>query len=162
MTHQNIPWRRAYFAGILGTLVFSVLLHFAPMVGSPRLNLPLWGGTLITLNLGAATLVGYGLEFGIGVLLARLYQSWAPRIKSSPVGRGALYGLLLWAVLMLFGLPLFGMLSPLVSHGLMLSPGIFAWHYGLSTALLFMVSLLMYGISVGYLIDTPVLKRLAG
>ncbi len=161
MAMSNPAWRRAIFAGILGTLVFSVLLHLAPMVGSPRINVPLWDGTLVTLNLRAAMIVGYVLEFGIGVLLARLYQALGPRPKASPIGRGALYGLLLWGVLMLIGLPLFGLLSPLVSHGLMLGPGLFAWHYGVSTTLLFMVSLLMYGISVGYLTDAPLLRQIA-
>lgn len=162
MGSSNTPWRRTIFVGILATLVFSLLLRLAPLVGSPRIDVPLWDGTLITLNLKAAIIVGYILEFGVGILLARLYETMAPPLKSTPLARGAVYGLLLWAVLMVAGLPLFSLVSPLVTHGLLLSPGFFAWHFGLATTLLFMVSLLMYGMTISYLLESPILRANPG
>ncbi len=158
MRSSNTPWRRAIFAGILATLVFSLLLRLAPVVGSPRIDVPLWDGTLITLNLKAAVIVGYVLEFSVGILLARLYEKMAPRVKSPRLARGAIYGLALWASLMVAGLPLFSVVSPLVTHGLLLSPGFFAWHFGLATTLLFMVSLLLYGMTVSYFLESPILR----
>ncbi len=155
---QNASWRRAVFAGLVATLVFSLLLRLAPLIGSPRIDVPLWDGTLVTLNLRAALVVGYVLEFGVGILLARLYERLTPGLKSTPLARGAVYGLALWALLMIVGLPVFSLASPLVTHGLLLSPGFFAWHFGLATTLLLLVSLLMYGITVSYLLDSPVLR----
>jgi hypothetical protein len=155
---QNASWRRAVLAGIVATLVFSLLLGLAPLIGSPRINVPLWDGTLVTLNLKAALVVGYILEFGVGILLARVYERFTPGVQSTPLARGAVYGLALWALLMTVGLPLFSVASPLVTHGLLLSPGFFAWHFGLATTLLLLVSLLMYGMTVGYLLDSSVLR----
>ncbi len=143
------------FAGILATLVFSLLLRLAPMVGSPRIDVPLWDGTLVTLNLRAAIIVGYGLEFGAGILLARLYEQLRSRLKTTPLARGAVFGMVIWAVLMVAGLPLFSVVSPLVTHGLLLSPGFFAWHFGLATTMLLLASLLMYGMTVSYLMESP-------
>lgn len=151
-------WRRPLVAGVIATLLYNVLLQFSPLVGGQTLNIALWDGTFLTLNLGLATLVGYVMEFIIGTILAVLYIRFIPQQTSHSILKtGMVFGLALWAVAMIVGLPLFDSISPLVQNGLMLSPGLFAFHLGLSATLAFLVASLGYALSISYIIERTTL-----
>lgn len=146
-------WRRSILTGIIATLLFSLFLHLAALVNGPRFNIPLWDGTLVTLNLAAATIVGYGLEFLVGIFLTALYRGLSSYLKGSAIARGLTYGAMLWIGLMVVGMPLFGAVSPLVRDGLILSPGFFALHLGISAAVVWLLALELFGTSVAVLMD---------
>ncbi|SMC04311.1 hypothetical protein SAMN00768000_1578 [Sulfobacillus thermosulfidooxidans DSM 9293] len=145
---------RAIIMGILGTILFEALVASAPMMGAPVLNVALWDGSLFTLNLRLATILGFGLELLLGTILAYIYQHWIGwRLQGPFWQKGLVFGISLWVLLMVFGLPLFDRISPLVNNGLMLAPGLFAKRFGLSTALTFLLALLAFGLSLSYFDD---------
>lgn len=156
MKHTPDPWRRALIAGVAGTIVFTALLSLAPAAGSPVLNVALWDGTLVTLNLRLAAVLGYALEIGGATVLAYEYQIWLePRLKGSTWLKGISLGAALWVVWMLVGLPLFDLISPLVNNGLMLAPGVFAWNFGAASAFFFLLGLLAFGLAISWLAEDP-------
>jgi hypothetical protein len=142
--------RRTILAGLAGTAALTLILAWGPTVGAPALNLPLWDGTFFTLNLGVAVTLGYVVHFAIGVVLALLYQSRvAPRLNGEGWWRGALFGLMVWAGLMLVGLPLFDWLDPLVQNGLLTAPGLFALGLGMTAPVMLLLAHLVFGAIVG-------------
>lgn len=142
--------RRAVLSGIVGTAALTLILAWGPSIGAPPLNLPLWDGTFFTLNLGLAVAVGYVLHFLIGIGLALWYQRWwRDRLQGEAWVRGALFGLAVWGVLMLLGLPLFDWLDPLVENGLMAAPGLFALGLGAAAPVILLAAHLVYGALVG-------------
>ncbi|MCY0908875.1 MAG: hypothetical protein OWR62_10845 [Sulfobacillus thermotolerans] len=157
MKHTSDLWPRALLAGVISTTVFTALLTLAPVAGSPTLNVALWDGTLITLNLRLAAVLGYILEILGATLVAYEYQKWlSPRLKGSTWSKGMALGGALWIFWMIIGLPLFDLVSPLVNNGLMLAPGIFASNFGATSSLFFLLSLLAFGLAISWLADTPV------
>lgn len=155
---MSLPWQRAALTGILATLLFSLFLQLTGIFRLPNMNLALWNGTLVTLNLGAATVVGYVLEFAIGIGLTLLYVRVSPHIKGSALRKGLWYGLGLWMALMVIGLPLFGWVSPLVRDGLMMSPGFFAAHMGIAATITWLLALEIYSLSVSYLVSAKTFR----
>ncbi|MDA8206926.1 MAG: hypothetical protein M0Z36_12735 [Thermaerobacter sp.] len=145
--------RRIWIAGLIGTAVFALIMDLAPAIHGPRLNIALWDGTFVTLNLRVAIIVGYVLEFLIGVGLAAAYHKYWRYRADNPLIGGVLYGALLWAVFMAFGIPLFDRISPLVRHGLMLGPGAFLWRLGLAAPILWLAASMVFGSTVGYVMD---------
>lgn len=147
-------YRRPLAAGLIGTILFALVLDMAPILHAPRFNVPLWDGTFVTLNLTVAVIVGYVLEFAIGVLLAMVYRRWVPRMGKSPK-TGILYGIAVWLFFMAIGIPLFDMVSPMVQQGLMLGPGFFLWRAGVMGPVTWLLALLLYGASLGYIVEAP-------
>lgn len=153
-------WQRIVVSGIIGTILFGLMLHASPLVNGPPLNVALWDGAFLTLNFTVATIIGYILELAFGVGLAVVYAALiGPRLKAGGPMGGLLYGFALWLLFMVIGLPLFGVLSPLVQNGLMLSPGFFAWHLGFVASLVWLLALEAYGGSVGYLMGDRAAHR---
>lgn len=153
---QSSNGKRVVVMGVTGTILFELLMASAPIIGAPVLNVALWDGSLLTLNLRFATIVGFGLEILFGILLAYVYQNWVVgRLKGSYWQKGTVFGIVLWLLLMVFGLPLFDRVSPLVNNGLMLAPGVFARHFGAKTAIIFLVAMWGFGLSLSYLNENP-------
>jgi hypothetical protein len=143
---------RVLIAGTVGTGALTLVLALAPLWGSPVLNFPLWDGTFFTLNLTWAVIVGYGVHFGIGILLALLFQrSIGPRLAGEAWLKGAVFGMAVWLVLMVVGFPLFDLLDPLTLNGLLPSPGFFALGLGVSAPVMLLAAHLIYGAVVGTL-----------
>jgi hypothetical protein len=146
---------RAVVGGLVGTAALTVVLLWGPAIGSPSLNLPLWDGTFFTLNLGLAVLIGYICHFGIGVGLALVYQRhWLSGFRGEGWLKGALYGAVVWAALVLVGLPLFDWLDPLVANGLLPAPGFLALALGPAAPIMLLIAHLVYGALVGALVPT--------
>ncbi len=145
--------RHIWIAGIIGTALFALILDLIPSMHGPRLNVALWDGSFVTLNLSVAIIVGYVLEFLIGVGLAALYLKYWRVGPANPVMRGALFGLALWLVSMAIGMPIFDRLSPLVQNGLLLGPGAFLWRLGIVAPLIWLLASLVYGSSIGYVTE---------
>jgi hypothetical protein len=152
--------RTAILAGLVGTAALTLALALGPSLGAPAVNLPLWDGTFFTLNLTWAVAFGYVVHFTIGVLLALVFQRrLRDRLSGEPWLRGAVFGLLVWAVLMVVGLPLFDVLDPLVSNGLLPSPGFFALGLGPTAPVMLLAAHLIYGAVVGSIAGRPAWSR---
>jgi hypothetical protein len=148
--------RLAMMAGLVGTAALTLALALGPALGAPPLNLPLWDGTFFTMNLAWAVVLGYAVHFAIGILLALLYfRRVRDRLGGEPWLRGALFGLMVWLVLMVVGLPVFDLLDPLVADGLLPSPGFFALGLGSSAPVMLLAAHLIYGAVVGTVAGIP-------
>ncbi len=146
----SVDARRGLLAGLAGTAALTLILAWGPTVGAPPLNLPLWDGTFLTLNLGWAIALGYLAHFAIGSGLALLYQRRVRTLwRVEPWLSGAVYGAWVWLALMLVGLPLFDVLDPLVSDGLLTAPGLFALGLGITAPVMLLVAHLVFGGLVG-------------
>jgi hypothetical protein len=142
-----------WLAGIMGTLLFSFILSLAPLLDIAPIRLALWTGGFVTLNLTVASLLGYILEFFIGVGLAWVYDRFWPRSFRQVARSGMAFGALSWLFMMIIGLPLFDAVSPVVQHGYVLGPGAFLWRLGFMAPVLWLVASLAYGLTVSYLLS---------
>lgn len=104
--------KRAVAAGLVGTAVMTCLMLVAPVVGLPRLAIGQLLSTLLAVSIaflpiGPAT--GWALHVAFGVLLAIIYAAaFAGRLPGPPLARGALYGILVFALAELTFMPLVG------------------------------------------------------
>ena len=104
--------KRAVAAGLVGTAVMTCLMLVAPVVGLPRLAIGQLLSTLLAVSIaflpiGPAT--GWALHVAFGVLLAIIYAAaFAGRLPGPPLARGALYGVLVFALAELTFMPLVG------------------------------------------------------
>jgi hypothetical protein len=104
--------KRAVTAGVIGTAVMTVLLLWAPLVGLPKLAI----GELLSTFLAVSVAVlrvgptgGWVIHGLMGVLFALLYAGvFAKLLPGRPIGRGALYGLLIFLVAQLVFMPAVG------------------------------------------------------
>jgi hypothetical protein len=63
----------ALTAGVVGTLVLSVIIHAASETGLTRMDLPFLLGTTVTENRGRAKALGYVFYFLLGMVFALAY-----------------------------------------------------------------------------------------
>jgi uncharacterized membrane protein YagU involved in acid resistance len=135
--------RRAVVAGLIGTAVMTTLLLVEPSVGLPKIAigqiLSTWLG-LATAYLPAGPALGWIIHFGVGVGLALVYAGLlVGRLPGGPLGRGALFGGLVFLVAQLAFMPLVGggifsnddlemLTGSLLGH--LVYGGIVGWIYG--------------------------------
>lgn len=104
--------KRAVAAGLVGTAVMTCLMLVAPVVGLPRLAIGQLLSTLLAVSIAFLPIgpaAGWALHVAFGVLLAIVYAAaFAGRLPGSPLARGALYGVLVFALAQLTFMPLVG------------------------------------------------------
>ncbi|MEO5826308.1 MAG: DUF6789 family protein [Gemmatimonadales bacterium] len=98
-------WGKAIMAGLIGTIVMTVVgLYVAPMIGMPKSN----PAEMLAMAMGGNMMLGWIAHFMIGIILAVIYATVAPSIPGPPVLRGALFGIAPWVVAMVVVLPMMG------------------------------------------------------
>lgn len=134
---------RAATAGLIATAVMTALLLIEPSVGLPRIAI----GQVLSTSLGLASAhlpigpaIGWVIHFVIGMLLALIYAAvFARRLPGTPLGRGMLYGVLVFVVAQLVFMPLAGggifsrgavplLAGSLIGH--LVYGGLTGWIYG--------------------------------
>lgn len=96
---------KAVLAGVAGTIVMTMLMLAAPMMGMPEMPI----GEMLGSFLGIGTGAGWVLHFVIGMTLAVIYAAaFATRLPGAPVVRGATYGVLVFFVAQLVVTPMMG------------------------------------------------------
>ena len=116
----------AIIAGLIGSIVVSIMLAIAPQMGLPKMDfvgiLAAWVGV------PRARIVGFVLHLLIGVVWAFIYAAlWSAGIGSPDVTIGALFGIVHWLIAgALFGL--FSFLRPGVPDSG--SPGLYLRNLG--------------------------------
>lgn len=109
---SDVKATRAVMAGLVGTAAMTALLLVEPSVGLPKVAIgqilsTALGLTPAYLTVGAAT--GWIIAFLVGVGFALLYAGFFERrLPGGALGRGALYGVLIFILAQLVFMPLVG------------------------------------------------------
>lgn len=139
--------------GVVGTILLSALIHLAPALGFPFIDVPRLVGGIFTGDPTAAFWLGFWLFFVVGwlVFAPPLSVAWS-MLPAEDVGftgaaaKGALWGAALWALSGVL-LPLFGALNRLPGAALE-PPGFFALGAGPLGMLGLLLGHLAYGLAV--------------
>jgi uncharacterized membrane protein YagU involved in acid resistance len=134
---------RAAAAGLIATGVMTALLLIEPSIGLPMIAI----GQVLSTSLGLASAhlavgpaIGWVIHFVIGTLLALIYAAvLAHRLPGTPLGRGMIYGVLVFVVAQLAFMPLVGgglfsrgdvqlLIGSLLGH--LVYGGVTGWIYG--------------------------------
>lgn len=92
-------------AGLIATAAMTVLMLMAPVAGIPAINMP----RVLGWSVGVRLSTGMVLNFVLGVVLAVLFAIFLTRrFAAASWVIGTLFGLALWAFLMLIGGPAIG------------------------------------------------------
>lgn len=139
--------------GMTATVLLVALIHLAPLVGLPLVDLPGLIGGVFSANAGTALTVGYVIFLTMGMVVFPLALSllWPafPGHDASFGGallKGLLWGLLLW---LLSGalLPVFAFFGAPATDELH-APGLFALGTGLLGPVVLLAQQLAYGLSL--------------
>lgn len=154
-------WGRAFFAGITGGLVMTVLMFLGRVMGLTSMNMEMIWGTLLIQNPGSGTwflgFVVHLLASGvIGMLYGAGFEYWIGRADGW-VGFG--FGII-HAVVGGFLLGVMPAMHPAMPD-LVPAPGIFGAYFGAMTVFAFWVLHLVYGVIVGSLYRTRIQTQIA-
>ncbi|KAF0095218.1 MAG: hypothetical protein E1N59_1264 [Puniceicoccaceae bacterium 5H] len=151
-----MKYGKAFFAGVVGAVIFSILLAILRLFGLP-MNLGVTLGTLLGFAPSNAFWPGFVFHVAgggfIGLLYAAVFEFASH--KAGP-GTGAVVGTIHCVIsgLAMMALP---MLHPMMPNP-MTPPGPFAIHYGIGATLTFIALHLIFGAIVGTLYR-PVVHR---
>ena len=96
---------KAVIAGLIGTLVMTILLFMAPLMGMPPMPI----GKMLAGFMGIPEALGWLAHFMIGTILALIYVFvFVSRLKGKGFVRGAVYGLFPWFVAQIMVNPMMG------------------------------------------------------
>ncbi len=83
----------AVIAGLVGTVVMTILMVVAPAMGMPKMDIVGMLGSMITANKGTATIVGWVIHLMMGVVFAIIYAfAWSQGIGSVTWLWGLIFG----------------------------------------------------------------------
>lgn len=96
---------KAVSAGLIGTLVMTVVMLMAPLMGIPPMPI----GKMLAGFMGIPETLGWIAHFMIGTLLGLGYAYlFVSKLKGNGFVRGAIYGLLPWFVAQIMVNPMMG------------------------------------------------------
>ena len=96
---------KAIVAGLVGTLIMTMVMLMAPLMGFPPMPI----GKMLADFMGFPEAFGWIAHFMIGTVLAVAYAIiFAARLPGNGVVRGALYGLLPWLLSQIMVNPMMG------------------------------------------------------
>ncbi len=103
MKQHNLS--RAVAAGLAGTLVMTMVMLMAPLMGMPSMPI----GKMLAGFMGIPAAIGWIAHFMIGTVLALIYVFvFSSRLPGNSWVRGALYGLLPWLLSQVMVNPMMG------------------------------------------------------
>ena len=149
----------AIAGGLLGTIVLTTIVRAASELGMTRMDFALILGTMVTTDRRRARAYGYGIHFGVGLVLSLVYVGLFVAIGRSSWWLGALFGALLALFL---GVVVINVLLPVVhplmgtpetgagEHALIEPPGFLLLNYGRSTFVVTLVAHLAFGAVIGW------------
>jgi hypothetical protein len=152
-----VNWADSLLWGFVATVVLTSIMSASQGLGLTRMNFPFMLGTMFTPNRDRAKLVGFGLHFVSGWVLALVYaaafESW--RIATWWLGLSA--GLVHGSFLLLAVMPILPGLHPRMASEQrgpeptrnLEPPGFLATNYGRRTPISVILAHLMYGAILG-------------
>ncbi len=145
----------AVLAGLIATLVMTLMMYLANGMGMVKMDMPLMLGTIVAEPGGTARLIGLGIHLVMGVIFALIYAAvWSGTGIAPSAGTGLLFGAVhgIAAGVMMGAIPVMHpRMSATASPGgkTVLSPGMFALNYGVMGAAGVIMLHLVYGLVVG-------------
>ncbi len=83
----------AVIAGLVGTVVMTMLMVVAPAMGMPKMDIVGMLGSMFTTNKGTATVVGWVVHLMLGAVFAIIYAfAWSQGIGSPNWLWGLIFG----------------------------------------------------------------------
>jgi hypothetical protein len=128
-------FKKAFIAGMAGTVVMTAFSFIAHYVQLPKME---WYGMLASF-FHMSTVFGWVMYFAIGIALAYLYGAFFRSVlPAHSWGRGTIYAVILWAVMGMVLMPVFGM----------------GFFYGsMMMAVATFIGMALYGATVGFLYE---------
>ena len=122
---MNIPG--AVIAGLVGTVVFSMVLVMGPRMGMPRMDLM---GMLGSMFGGENRLLGWALHFMMGVVFGLVYAFlWSKGILAPTLIGGLVFGTVHWLVVgMIMGM--IPLMHVGIQQGKVMAPGLWMTNNG--------------------------------
>lgn len=144
--------------GFAATLVLSILIYISRPLGISRLDLPFLLGAMVTPNRNKAPYIGFLLHLAVGLLFAVVYGLAFESTGWNTWWFGLIIGLVHGLFVLTVGLHILGFLHPRMANPAqgptptkqLQPPGFFALNYGRGTALVTIISHLMYGFILGF------------
>jgi hypothetical protein len=141
---------RAALAGLIATIIMSIIQAMAPMMGLPRMEIAAMVGSMF----GSSLEVGWIVHLMMGTILWAAVYAYIvePRLGGAPWVRGLTYGFLLAVFVLVIGFPLVGaMFSSLTPKPGFLGMGM----GGAIGAMGVIVGHLVYGLVLGAIYGHP-------
>ena len=93
-TNMNSKITRAILAGIIGTVIMSIVMFLVPLIGLPERS----PANMLAGMTGTPVVVGWIMHFMIGIFFAAVYvYLFAPNVKIGNIYlKGAIYGFLVF------------------------------------------------------------------
>ncbi|SRR6266498_6159177 len=136
---KNISISKAIFAGISGTIAMTLMMVIAPVMGLPKMDIPMMLAGVMKTSIG----IGWAAHFMIGTILALLYAAVFYNLLPGPgFVRGMIYSLLPWLMAQLLVMPMM-----MVMQGMPFSAGLFSGSFIMALGSL--IGHLVYGFVVG-------------
>ncbi len=113
----------AIVAGVVGTVVISMVMAMAPRMGMPKMAI--WEMLGSMFDKDGNNVLGWIAHFMMGVIFAIIYAAlWSAGVGGVNVGSGALFGVVHWlaAGLVMGGVP---MLHAGIKAGTVQAPGVY-------------------------------------
>lgn len=129
---NTIKLKQGLLGGIIATVVMTMLMLAAPMMGMPDMNI----GNMMANFLDIPVWLGWAMHLMIGIFWALVYVFLVKdRLIVSPAIKGMLFALLPWILMQLMVMPMMGMgvFSANAPNPFMMVVGIMMGHlvYGL-------------------------------
>jgi hypothetical protein len=155
-----MDWAGWALFGLIATALLTAVMIAAQLVGWTRLDLPLLLGTIVTGDPDRARVVGFFMHLAIGEAFALGYAATFALLGTATWWLGALLGLVHVAVALTILVPLLPGVHPRMasaragplSTAVLEPPGLLGANYGGQTAVVAIVSHLVYGITLGVLL----------
>lgn len=106
---------RAIGAGFIATLVMTMIMYMAPMMGMPKMDLAAMLGSMMSQQMPApmstAWWMGMVIHFVNGTVIFPLIYAYLlyAVLPGRPWLKGVLWGLLLWLIMQVMVMPMMGM-----------------------------------------------------
>jgi hypothetical protein len=128
-------FKKAFLAGLAGTVVMTGFSYISHYLQLPKTD---WHGMFASF-FHVGTAFAWVMYFAVGVGLAYLYGAFFRSVlPAHSWGRGMIYAAILWAVMGMVLMPIFGM----------------GFFYGsMMTAVATFIGMALYGATVGYLYE---------
>jgi hypothetical protein len=137
---------RAIVAGIVGTVVISLVMAMAPRMGMPKMAIWQMLGSMFSKDGNNA--LGWALHFMMGTIFAILYAAlWSAGIGSVSAGSGVLFGAVHFLIvgLVMGGMP---MMHAGIKAGTVQAPGVYMLNAGVMGFMGGLIGHVVYGVVV--------------
>lgn len=156
-----MDWAGWAVLGFIGTIVLTGVMVFAQLVGWTRMDIPLLLGTMFTASVDRARIVGVVAHLIAGQFFALLYALGFWQLGRSGPIVGGIFGLVHGLAALTVIIPLLPGIHPRMASersgpemdAVLEPPGLFALNFGAPTFLVTLVAHVLFGITLGLLIE---------